>query len=139
MTKTTTTRALLTRRRLLAAGAAAAWPAGVLAQAAQRRFEPQVGGWRAFEMTTTVDVADHQGTTRVWLPVADLDTEWQRTVDHQWTGNANAVRLVADPARGPSYSIGNGVAECKSRGSSVSTSRPPVASRLARWIIVSPP
>lgn len=96
----------ITRRCLLAtagaATAASAWlPTAALAQAAApRRFAPQVGDWRGFEMTTTVDVADHQGTTRVWLPVADLDTPWQRTVDHQWSGNADAVRLVADPARG---------------------------------------
>jgi len=91
----------LKRRTLLAAGAAPLLPSFAFAQAAPaRRFEPQAGDWRGFEMTTSVEVADHQGTTRVWLPVADLDTAWQRTVDHQWSGNADAVRLVADPERG---------------------------------------
>ena len=48
----------LNRRSLLQSGAAVAalpatWPAWAQEQ---RRFEPQVGGWRTFEVTTTVTV-----------------------------------------------------------------------------------
>jgi len=89
-----------TRRRLLLAGAAATslplWPA--LAQ--ERRFEPQVGGWRHFELVTTVNVADVKGVTRVWLPTPDVDSDYQQTIDNAWTGNAASVRMVSDAARG---------------------------------------
>jgi len=89
-----------TRRTLLKAGAAATalplWPA--LAQ--DRRFEPQVTGWRTFEVTTQVDVADVKGATRVWLPVPDVNSEYQQSLDSTWTGNASSARLVVDPKSG---------------------------------------
>jgi transglutaminase-like putative cysteine protease len=89
----------LTRRTLLgAAGATALLPWSTSAQ--ERRFEPQVGAWRTFETTTTVSVADAAGGCRVWLPLPDVDTEWQRSLDHSWTGNAASARLVSDAARG---------------------------------------
>ena len=92
----------LSRRHLLQAGLAAAVPSLPLAAAAQagRRFEPQVGAWRQFELSTTVNVAEVKGATRLWLPVPDLDTDWQRSIDHQWTGNASAARLVSDAHSG---------------------------------------
>ena len=90
--------ASLSRRRLLQAGTAmAASPLAAFAQ--QRPFAPQPGGWRTFELTTTVTVAEPQGTVKLWLPLPDLDTEWQRTLDNAWTGNGR-MRLVADPLRG---------------------------------------
>jgi transglutaminase-like putative cysteine protease len=45
-------------------------------------------------------VAEPKGATQVWLPVPDLDTDWQRTVDNSWAGNASRAALVSDPARG---------------------------------------
>ena len=90
------------RRTLLQAAtltaALPAWPLAALAQ--ERRFEPRVQGWRTFEVTTTVAVADHQGTSKVWIPVPAVDTEYQRTLDHAWSGNATQAALVADPDRG---------------------------------------
>ena len=92
----------LSRRTLLKAGCAAA-ASGLLARTAaadERRFEPQVGAWRSFDVTTTVNVADAQGTTRIWLPVPDVDTDYQRSIENSWTGNAAGARLVADSAQG---------------------------------------
>ena len=89
---------LIHRRRLLQAGLAATLPLPTLAQ--QRRFEPQVGPWRTFEVTTSVNVAEPQGTTLLWLPLPDLSTPWQQTLDNAWTGNAAQARVVADPVRG---------------------------------------
>jgi transglutaminase-like putative cysteine protease len=66
--------------------------------AAERRFEPQVQGWRTFEVTTTVNVADVQGATRLWLPVPDLATDFQQSLGTSWTGNATSARLVSDAA-----------------------------------------
>lgn len=85
----------LSRRRLLQAGLATACPLPALAQ--QRNFAPQPGGWRTFELTTTVTVAEPQGVVKLWLPLPDLDTDWQRTLDNGWSGNAGTLRLVADP------------------------------------------
>ncbi|MFO1271550.1 MAG: transglutaminase domain-containing protein [Rubrivivax sp.] len=89
----------LRRRQLLAAAAAS--PALALpAFAQERRFDPQPGPWRSFDVTTRVEVADVKGTTRLWLPVPDLDTDWQQTVDTTWTGNATQARLARDTKKG---------------------------------------
>jgi transglutaminase-like putative cysteine protease len=91
-----------TRRHLLKAGAAgltAPWLGGQ-AIAQERRFDPQPGAWRSFEVTTTVTVADAQGGVRLWLPVPDVDTDYQRSLDNSWTGNAATAKLVSDPSRG---------------------------------------
>jgi transglutaminase-like putative cysteine protease len=90
-----------TRRTLLQAGCAAfATPLLPLAQAQERRFAPQVGAWRSFEITTTVNVADVKGATQLWLPVPDVDSGYQRSVSNSWSHNAATVRLASDPARG---------------------------------------
>lgn len=94
------------RRTLLKAGCASAAstlvPLHAQAQAPNpaRRFEPQPGAWRTFELTTTVHVASVKGATRLWLPVPDVDTEYQRSLDNTWSGNAGTTRIAADPARG---------------------------------------
>ena len=89
-----------TRRHLLQAGASVPLAGVFPAQAQARVFDPQPGGWRRFEVSTTVQVADPQGLTRLWLPVPDLATDWQRTEGHVWVGNATEARLVSDPVRG---------------------------------------
>jgi transglutaminase-like putative cysteine protease len=88
----------LLRRRLIQAAAIGALPLPTFAQV--RRFEPRAGAWRSFEVTTTVHVAEPQGTTRLWLPVPDIESDWQRTLDNAWAGNATTARLASDPARG---------------------------------------
>ena len=88
-----------TRRRLLQAGiAAAALPLPVVAQPSG--FAPKPGGWRRYALTTTVNVAEPQGRTQLWLPVPDIDSDWQRSLDNQWSGNATRAAIVSDPARG---------------------------------------
>ena len=70
------------------------------ALAQERRFVPEVGDWRSFELSTTVNVADVKGTVKLWLPVPDVETEWQQPLDNTWTGNASVTKLVADPKSG---------------------------------------
>lgn len=92
----------LTRRTLLKTGLAAAAPAllPLHAAAQERRFEPQPGPWRGFELSTSVSVPEAKGATRIWLPLPDVATDYQRSIDNAWTGNATASRIVSDPARG---------------------------------------
>ena len=89
----------LSRRHFVQAASAAivtsAVP-GLQAQEVARRFEPKPTGWRAFEVTTTVKLQNANGASTVWLPVASLDTPWQRTSDTSWTGNSSNVRLASD-------------------------------------------
>ena len=93
--------ASIQRRRLLQAGLAATLPLPAFAAKAQeRRFEPRVGPWRTFEVMTTVNVAEPSGRTQIWLPVPDIDSDWQRSLDNSWIGNPTSARLVSDPARG---------------------------------------
>ncbi|HZT55871.1 MAG TPA: transglutaminase, partial [Burkholderiaceae bacterium] len=88
----------LKRREWLAltttALAAAAWPGRAAAQA--RRFDPQPGDWRRFEITTQVEIANPNGASRVWLPMPSIDTAYQQSLDSQWAGNATRVKVAAD-------------------------------------------
>jgi transglutaminase-like putative cysteine protease len=84
----------------LAGGALA--PLGQIAFAAEeeRRFAPTPGRWRSFELTTRVEVLEPVGTTRVWLPVPSIDSDFQRSYDSRWEGSAKQARLLVDPAYG---------------------------------------
>ena len=86
----------VSRRALLKSGCAAAtlplWSLPALSQ--ERHFEPQVGAWRTFEITTTVNVADVKGATQLWLPVPDVNSDYQRSGDNAWTGNADSARFT---------------------------------------------
>ena len=86
----------ISRRRLLAGAAAASFVARPALALAAQRFQPEVGAWRTFELTTAVEVADVQGACRVWLPVPAVDAAWQQPVTDRWSGNASAARLTAD-------------------------------------------
>jgi transglutaminase-like putative cysteine protease len=45
-------------------------------------------GWRTFEVTTKVEVANPSGVTRVWLPLPlAADTDWHKTLGNNWKGN----------------------------------------------------
>ena len=66
----------------------------------ERRFAPTPGRWRGFELTTRVEVIDPKGATRVWLPVPSVDSDYQRSLDSRWSGNAKEARLLSDTAYG---------------------------------------
>lgn len=84
----------LTRRdalTLTAATLAAPWAA-----AQERRFAPQPGRWRGFELTTRIELANPKGATTLWLPIPSVDSDWQRSLESTWTGNAASARITAD-------------------------------------------
>ena len=64
-------------------------------QPVRREFNPQVGAWRTFDVTTRVDIAKPQGATQVWLPVPTVESDWQRSFTSDFRGNGNA-RLTED-------------------------------------------
>lgn len=88
----------LTRRDALLFGSAAlAAPWGI---AQERRFAPQPGRWRTFEMTTRIEIEDAKGATTLWVPIPSVDSDWQRSLESSWSGNASEARIAADAAYG---------------------------------------
>ena len=131
---------LMQRRRLLkaapAAFAAASLPNfALLAQ--ERRFAPQPGNWRAFEITTAVQVLKPTGTTRVWLPVPAVDSEYQRSLDNDWSGNAGVMRLMSDEKYGAKMLFAE-FAESVASPSVTLTSRFQTQDRATDWSRRSP-
>jgi transglutaminase-like putative cysteine protease len=70
------------------------------ARAQHKPFEPAPGQWRRFEITTTVELKGAQGPARVWVPVPSVDSEFQRTYESAYTGNAARMQLTADSRYG---------------------------------------
>ncbi len=57
--------------------------------------------WRAFEITTRVEVINPAGTTRVWVPLPlAQDTDYHKALGHTWGGNAGSVQVARDPKYG---------------------------------------
>lgn len=75
---------------------AAAWPGAIAAQtASERRFDPVPGAWRTFEIETVVTLRKPPSTAAtLWIPTPVVNTDWQRSMDSAWTGNARTMRLA---------------------------------------------
>jgi transglutaminase-like putative cysteine protease len=59
--------------------------------------------WRTFEVTTRVEIIKPSGVTRAWVPMPLLpDTDYHKTLDQGWTGNAAITRLYRDEKYGAS-------------------------------------
>lgn len=88
------------RRKMIALTLSAPLAAPLATVAQERRFAPQPGNWRTFELTTRVEVAKPVGAARVWLPVPSVDGEFQRSLESTWTGSAASARLTGDAKYG---------------------------------------
>ncbi|MCC6534834.1 MAG: transglutaminase family protein [Burkholderiales bacterium] len=66
-----------------------AWPQ-------QKRFAPRPGQWRAYEVTTQVEILKPAGVTKVWLPVPAINSDYQRSLDNKWSAPGGQARLVED-------------------------------------------
>lgn len=92
----------VTRRQLLLASGAVAAATGLprFVFAEERRFDPQPGVWRTFDLTTRVEIKDASGSTRVWLPIPSIDSSFQQSLESTWSGNASSARIVSDSKYG---------------------------------------
>ncbi len=92
----------LTRRALISLAAAplVGSLAPLPARAQERRYAPQPGAWRNFEFVTRVDIVNAKGATRVWLPIPSIDSDYQKSLDSTWVGNATRARIAGDSKYG---------------------------------------
>jgi transglutaminase-like putative cysteine protease len=91
------------RREFLKSGATAAAVVAVagLPRTAQASAGSDGAKWRTFEVVTRVEVANPTGPTRVWLPMPlAVDTDYQKSLGHTWTGNGTAARIYRDDKYG---------------------------------------
>jgi transglutaminase-like putative cysteine protease len=101
----------MTRRSVLKAASGAAlcgaFPAGAFAQGQQggRKFDPRPGDWRTFEVVTRIELQHATGPSTVWVPLPSIDTEWQRSLSSNWSGNAREARIGNDPRFGARYLV----------------------------------
>jgi transglutaminase-like putative cysteine protease len=98
------------RRALLkAAGGlalATTLPRAVLAADEQeRRFDPRPGDWKSYEVVTKVELQRAAGPSTVWIPLPAIDTEWQRSLSNNWSGNAAKAHVESDPHYGARFLV----------------------------------
>lgn len=72
--------------------------AGLLAAAMPLLARAQARGWRSFETTTRLEIAQATGQVRAWVPLPlSQDTDYFRTLANSWSGNAERVEIVYEP------------------------------------------
>lgn len=59
-------------------------------------FAPRPGTWRTFELATRVEAVSPSGTTRVWLPLPAVKSDYQVPIENTWSGNARVMRAVTE-------------------------------------------
>jgi transglutaminase-like putative cysteine protease len=83
-----------------------ALPKTLLAQGQEaRRFDPQPGDWRGFELVTNVQLQKTGAGSKVWVPLPSIDTPWQRTLSSSWSGNAKSMHVGMDETYGARYLV----------------------------------
>lgn len=130
----TTARRLFLKNAALTS-AACTLPALVFAQPAPAPtphvFNPQPGNWRTFEVTTRVDIQKPQGTTRVWLPMPSVNTDWQRSLESSFSSNGTA--RIASDARDGARMLYAEFAEGQTQPFVELTSRVQTQNRAVNW------
>ena len=63
------------------------------------QFSPVPGVWRTFEVTTRVDILKPQGSTRVWVPLPSVNSEWQKSLENSFSSNGT-TRMEDDGKTG---------------------------------------
>jgi transglutaminase-like putative cysteine protease len=71
-----------------------------MARAQHKAFAPRPGAWRAYEVTTRVEVVRPSGVTRVWVPLPAIESDYQKPLGNTWSGNAKVMEAASDPVYG---------------------------------------
>jgi transglutaminase-like putative cysteine protease len=92
------------RRDFLKTSAAAlagcALPAIAFAQSsAGRAFDPEPGAWHTYDVMTRIDIAKASGSTKLWLPIPSVDTDWQQSLENSFAANGD-TQLASDGTYG---------------------------------------
>lgn len=83
------------RRTLLKAASAA----GVVAAVRPIVACAQAKGWRSFEVSAHLEIAQAKGAFHAWMPLPlSQDTDYFKTLANSWSGNAEKAEIVYDPA-----------------------------------------
>ena len=85
------------QRRTFLQGSAAAAIGSALPRFAfsQSGFDPRPGSWRTFETVTRIELQFAEGTSRVWVPVPSVESDYQKVLGNSWSANGSA-RVVSD-------------------------------------------
>lgn len=99
-----------TRRALLKAAGGLALATGLprtvlAAQEQERHFDPRPGDWKSYEVVTKVSLQHASGPSTVWIPLPSIDTDWQRSLSSNWTGNATKTHVQTDPHYGARFLV----------------------------------
>ena len=71
------------------------------AQAGPNPFQPEPGGWRRFQVTTRIEVADPAGRAQAWIPLPSVnEPDWVRPMGSLWSTNAGLASQHRDPRTG---------------------------------------
>jgi transglutaminase-like putative cysteine protease len=63
-----------------------------------------MGGWRTFEVTSRIEVAEPSGVTRAWVPLPlAAQTDYHKPLGNTWTGNAAVAKVFRDPRYGAEF------------------------------------
>jgi len=103
-------------------GMAAATAVGGLAQPRHSVHAAQAdeARWRTFEVVTRAEVSNPTGPTRLWIPLpVRPDTDYLKSLDQSWTGNAAVTRIVRDEKYGAAIFYAEGPATEKAPAAEV--------------------
>jgi transglutaminase-like putative cysteine protease len=85
----------------VAALVAAAPELATIASAAELSPPPTDAPWRTFEIVADVEIWPQDVPAKLWLPLPQYrDTDYQRTLDIRWSGNAAKTGIYRDPKYG---------------------------------------
>jgi transglutaminase-like putative cysteine protease len=93
---------VISRREFLIAASAAALSSSLprTANAQYESFNPQPGTWRTFELTTTIQILNPKGVTRVWVPVPSIQSDYQRSMAGTFAGNGKSTKSLVEDKYG---------------------------------------